>query len=90
MYPNRPGGSEGRNFGQVASDVYLAACNHLVFLLVLMRTPPATLQYRLMGWQGHAGGGAPLSQSRLRGLREWQAGVHVQRKGAVGIYMRPQ
>jgi hypothetical protein len=39
-----PGGSEGRNFGQVASDVHLAACNDLILLLVLMRTPPATLQ----------------------------------------------
>ena len=31
--PSRwPGGSEGRNFGQVASDVSLAACNALILL----------------------------------------------------------
>src|SRR5262249_21267125 len=28
----RPGGSEGRNFGQVASDVHLVACNSLILL----------------------------------------------------------
>jgi MobA/MobL family len=30
--PRRPGGSEGRIFGQVASDVHLVACNCLIFL----------------------------------------------------------
>ena len=85
----RPGGSEGRNFGQVASDVPLVSCNCLIFL---SRVDDHTSCYSTSSdvGEGHAGGGEHPSQRQLRGLFEGQSGVHVQREGAIGIHMSPQ
>ena len=77
-----PGGSEGRNFGQVASDVPLVSCNCLIFLPRVDDHTSCDSTSSDVG-EGYAGGGEHPSQRQLRGLFEGQSGVHVQREGAI-------